>query len=198
MRLTALFLTASLAAGSCGSSPPTRFYVLSPMEPGQVTDTGDARLAIRIARIEMPRYVAGPEIVTRLTETHIEPATFDLWAEPIEKGVTRTLRTNLSLLLPKADVVVEPFESPTPDHHLFVFVERFDVDQNDTARLVARWGLTGPEPDAGFALRDVQIQRPCDGKDYDARVRALSATVGDLAREIADVVRGEAAGDGGS
>lgn len=190
MRRIALASLAGLVA-ACGSSPPARIFLLSPITP-DADEVAPTSLVVRIARVELPRYVAGPEIVIRRTPTHIQPSTFDLWGEPLDAGFARTLRTDLARLLPEAHVVFEFMEAPEPDHHLLVFVERFDVDAEGAAYLDARWGLTGGDPDAGIELHETHVSRPVEGDGVDAQVRALSATVGDLAREIAAALRGAA------
>lgn len=185
MKTSLLPLLALLVASACGSSPPSRLYVLAPLEPEDV-DAGGARdLVVRIARVELPRYALGPEIVTRVNASHLELATFDLWGEPLQDSFTRTLRTNLALLVPSDRVVVDVIESRNPDHHLMVFIDRFDVDSAGVARLEARWGLTGPDYESGVDPHYSRVKRVVEGKDYDAIVTALSATVADFAREIA-------------
>lgn len=186
-----VLVLAGLALAACGSSPPSRLYVLSPTASEADAPEHDAAtdVVVRIAHVALPRYATGPAIVTRRSPTHVKQATFDLWGEPLEEGFARTLRTDLARLLPGAHVVVEFLEAPEPDHHLMVFVERFDVDADGVAWLEARWGLTGPVANAGAELHETRLSRPVEGGTVDDQVRALSATVGDLAREIAGAVR---------
>ncbi len=95
----------------CGSSPPSRFYVLTPLSPQDVTQEPQRDVVVRIATVKLPRYLAYTEIVTRSTQSGIERADFDLWAEPLENGFTRVLRTNLGLLIPSTRVVVDVVEA---------------------------------------------------------------------------------------
>ncbi|MCZ6598598.1 MAG: ABC-type transport auxiliary lipoprotein family protein, partial [Planctomycetota bacterium] len=67
--------------------------------------------------------------------------------------------------------------------------DRFDVDAGGTARLEARWGLTGSDHEAGVDLHYTRLEQAVEGEGYDAIAAALSATVADLAREIAGAIR---------
>jgi uncharacterized lipoprotein YmbA len=184
-----LALLPLLLATGCGSSPPSRLYVLNPLRPDEVEAREATDVTVRIARVELPRYSLRPEIVTRTSESHLEQGTFDLWGEPLEDGFKRALRTNLALLVPSDRIVFDVLEAREPDHHLMVFVDRFDVDAQGTARLETRWGLTGPDHEAGVDIRYSRFEHAVEDEGYDALVTALSATIADLAREIADAIR---------
>ncbi len=185
--LACLALTAS---AGCGSSPPSRFYVLTPLSPQDVAQAPQRDVVVRIATVKLPRYLAYTEIVTRSTQSGIERADFDLWAEPLENGFTRVLRTNLGLLIPSTRVVVDVVEAPRgSDHFLFVSLDRFDVAADGVARLQGRWGLTGPNYEERIETRDVWIERPVNGEGYEAIAAALSETVAELARDIARAIQ---------
>lgn len=188
-RSSSLAFLLILFAG-CGTSPPPRFYVLSSLEPQQVEPESQRDLVVRVAPVSIPGYLSATEIVTRGTETKLELASFDLWAEPLGEGFTRALRTNLSLLIPTERVVRESWETGgQADHHLLVSVDRFDVDSAGSARLEARWILTGPDYEASNEVRYSRIARPVEGEKHDDIVAALSVTVADFAREIAQALR---------
>ncbi len=185
--LVCLALTATTG---CGSSPPSRFYVLTPLSPQDVTQEPQRDVVVRIASVKLPRYLAHTEIVTRSTESGLERANFDLWAEPLENGFTRVLRTNLALLIPSTSVVVDILEAAGgSDHFLMVSLDRFDVAADGIARLEGRWRLTGPSYEERIAIQAAWIERPVDGEGYEAIAGALSETVAELARDIARAIQ---------
>jgi uncharacterized lipoprotein YmbA len=176
-----------LLAGSCGSTAPSRFYLLSPMESGARGEELD--VSIEIASVELARYLAVPTIVTRTSANELELAEYDRWAEPLEEGFARCLAANLALLVPTRRVTRAPWErSGTPDVVLRVAVDRFDVEAGRVV-LSARWSLTSPARGGDARVDQRTLEMPVDGDGYAAIARAMSRALGELSGQIADAVR---------
>ena len=177
----------------CATSPPTHFYLLSPL-PAADSETGTPQkedlTVIRVDAVVIPGYLDRHEIVTRVSENEIHLADLNQWGEPMRDGLTNILAVNLSRLLPAGDFAVFPFKSPSPvDYQISVEIIRMDGRLNGEVHLAAQWSiLEGNEGDILFT-RKTRFKASETPTDYDELVAALSRLVEDLSREIAERLR---------
>ena len=73
--------------GGCASTPPSRFYVLSPLQGDhRQAKADDTCAAISVGPVELPDYVDRSQIVTRISPNKLYLAEFDQWAEPLKES----------------------------------------------------------------------------------------------------------------
>ncbi|EFK07642.1 conserved hypothetical protein, partial [delta proteobacterium NaphS2] len=105
---TFVFIVACLWTLGCATSPPTEFYLLSPLPPASGTKTGSAQdqppKTIRVDGVVVPGYLDRDEIVTRINENQIHLADLNQWGESLRNGLTNILALNLSRLLPSENL----------------------------------------------------------------------------------------------
>ena len=179
-------LALALVPACAGTSKPTRFYVLTPIEqardaPGP--EGGLASLSVGIEPIRIPEHLARAQIAFRRGSNRVELADFDQWAAPVDRALAQVLAENLALLIPSESV------SPDPrglglrvDLELFVEVVR------------VLWSLSDPDRKGAQQLRRSSFVRRAAGGGVEAGVAAMSAAVADLSRELAAAVRERASG----
>ena len=66
--LCGLVMLVGAAAAGCATSPPSRFYLLTPIaQEGSASgaSTTDQRIAIGVGPVDLPDYLNRPQIVTR-------------------------------------------------------------------------------------------------------------------------------------
>jgi uncharacterized lipoprotein YmbA len=189
--LSPVFLLACLALlASCGSTDPSRFYVLSRAETTSDLMQLEGGPQVRLGPIELPDYLSRPEIVSRRGQHRVVLAEYDRWATDLEELFAQTLQANLIIMLPSEHVVRFAWEPlVSADHFITVSVGRFEV-MDGTAVLTARWGMADDIGEA-TAMHLSQYTEPVQGDDYVAIVAALSKTLAALSREIADAVNGD-------
>ena len=100
---TALLLVAcSTVFGGClGSTAPSRFYLLTPVEGAAVEAAAavdSSKSTVFLAAVELPKYLSDPQIVTRIDGNELDFAEFDRWAEPLRDNFVRVLANNLATL----------------------------------------------------------------------------------------------------
>jgi hypothetical protein len=176
----------ALSLAACGSTDPARFYVLTPVPPPVATTPLPVR--VRLVPVELPRYLAVPQIVTIADGNLVELAEYERWAEPLDSGFQRVLVENLARLVPTDEVVNSPFgNSPDGERVVRVTVDRFDVE-NGRAVLAATWTVQtyGAPPDGPHRSR---TETPVEGEDYAAIAGAMSDALGELSAEIAASLR---------
>jgi uncharacterized lipoprotein YmbA len=176
---------ASLAA--CVSSPPARYYALTPVPPPATSAPGRPAATVAVGPIELPQYLNRPQIVTRKAGNELALDELNRWAEPVAAGFLSVLCVDLRAELGSADIHAYPVPaSVAVTHRLTARVERFEPDASGNAVLVIDWRLLDGD---GRPLRPPQhgnyraaIAR---GTGYDAVAAALSDTIAQLAKDLA-------------
>ena len=191
-------LALALVPACAGTSKPTRFYVLTPIEqardaPGP--EGGLVSVSVGIEPIRIPEHLARAQIAFRRGSNRVELADFDQWAAPVDRALAQVLAENLALLIPSESV------SPDPrglglrvDLELFVEVVRFDFHEDGRVELAVLWSLSDPDRKGAQQLRRSSFVRRAAGGGVEAGVAAMSAAVADLSRELAAAVRERASG----
>jgi uncharacterized lipoprotein YmbA len=193
----ALVVGAILMLGGCASQP-SRFYILSPLPSGETTPpltSGQQSPTIGVGPVALPRYLDRPQIVTRTGPYELNMAEFDRWAEALDVNFSRVLADDLARLIPSAYVVVFPWPRPTTiDYHVTVEVTDFLSQVGGESLLVADWTLFRGEGREALLRRKSRFSAPAGGQGYAAVVAAMSRTVADLSREMAEAITGVGAG----
>ena len=182
----------ALALAGClgGQSPPTSFYMLSPLNPpqtGTLAATADGRIRIGLSTVTVPEYLNRSEIVINLDNTVYQLADFSKWAEPLSDNLTRVLEENLTNLLhdDSIDIFLASDSSILPDYRLEVDVLRLDGNLGDQVTLVAQWALLAAEEDDLIVMRRSEYQASAADNTYKELVLAKSRTIEKLSQDIA-------------
>lgn len=195
-------LRASLAVGfmalffaGCGSlfpkPVPSRFFLLSSLSAADERKDLDrsGQISLGIGPLRFPGYLDREEIVTRIAQNRFEISDTDRWAEPLDENFTRVLAQNLSVLLRTDQIVAFPWPmNKKPNYRVEIEVFRFEANSAREAQLTARWTVideSGKEPPN---VKESRLAQAAKEKSTDAVVAALSETVADLSREIAETV----------
>ena len=179
-----------LVLGGCGSTPPTRFYVLPTLtDAPPPTSKGKRDLTIGVGPVTLPPYLDRPQIVTRASRAKLDLAEFDQWAASLQDSVARVLAENLSLLIPTDRVVLHPWPRTTAiDYQVIVEVTQFDRTLGGEVVLVARWSITAAN-EQELMMRKARLSAPAGGQDYEATVTAMSRALEALSRDIAATIQ---------
>ncbi len=172
----------------------TRFYTLTAKveaEPGSNPGLDDMTLGLGPVRI--PGYLDRDQLVTRVSESRFDVSENDRWIEPLDENLSRVLAQDLYALL-KSDRI---FRYPWPNgryitHQIDIEVLRFEATAANEAQLSARWAVIETATKQMLASKTSSIKKPIQGAAKEAAVEALSATVADFSREIANTVRAAA------
>ncbi len=189
-----IFLSLALTGCLGGQSPPTNFYMLSPLSPPQSETfpaSTEARIHIGLETVVVAEYLNRSEIVVNLDNTIYQLADFNKWAEPLSDNLSRVLEENLTRLL-QADSISVSFasESSIPfDYRLEVDVLRLDGNLGDQVTLVAQWTLLDAEEDDLKLMRRSEYQEQTADNTYRELVLAKSRTIEQLCRDMATAIR---------
>ena len=189
---TLAFIMLCLALSGCATSPPTKFFMLSPL-PAPETKAGNIDQQLKIIRVdavEIPGYLDRSEIVTRVNENEIHLADFHQWGEPLRDNITNILALNLSRLLPAERFAVFPFKCPSHvDYQVSVEIVQMDGSLDGDVHLTAQWSiLRGKENDI-VLTRKSRFKASKAPTDFGELVAAQSRLIEALSREIAEGFR---------
>lgn len=150
-----------VVAAGCAGSPPTRFYVLTPVAGMEASDPAvpvKDGIAVGIRRVALPDYLDRPQIVTRSSPNTLDLAEFDRWAAPLGEAFPRMLAENLAGMIPSDRVTVFPWlRSVQPDYEVTVEVTRFEGG----SAVSARWLPAGPSSVESVKFRSPRGRRDC-------------------------------------
>lgn len=181
--------------GACVEQlPPANLYVLTTESAAANAASGPARTVRRtrlvvLAPIEIPEYLARPEIVYRTSATSLASYPDARWAEPLHAGVQRVLESDLASRLSPAYALVPGRSGNAVDQDISVSIERFERDANGQVILSANWTVRGPS--AGAAPRRGRKTYQCPAADSaESQAASMSDCLAELAADLAGQVMG--------
>jgi uncharacterized protein len=197
VRLLPLLASATfLALASClGSSRPSRFYTLAPLQvrDGPASTATDATLAI--GPIEVPAYVDRPQIVTRTGTNELVVAEFDRWGGSLESEISSSLVATLRDRLASQQVAVAPWRSAIlsgvgATYRAAVSISRFDGIPGQSVVLQGRWELIAQSggKEKSLGVREASVTEKIDADGYDALVAAMQRALVRFGQQMADTV----------
>lgn len=192
--LPLLMLTATIfTLGSCGTTPPSRFYMLEPMpvaEAAQTSTGSKMALHIGIGPVRFAAYLDTSQIVTREEGAEINLSETHRWAEPLNDNFARILAQNLSMLLASDKVSLYPSQNWSDiDYQVLVNVWQLDATNKGKVTLVANWSIRDRHKSELLTIRKSTFSTNLEpDASYNVIVQALSMTVGSLSREIAGTI----------
>jgi uncharacterized lipoprotein YmbA len=186
--MKAIVLTAGLAAlVACSNTPVARnVYLMRADEPaGTRAVASPATTGIR--RVVVAPYLQNPGLVIETVPGEVHGARYHEWAEPLDQGVRRYLRSELSARL-GTDVDSNPILAPQWTHAIDLGIDQLHATAAGDAILVAAWRIADPT-----GVREVSrfrfVQRkPLQNDGYGELAEAEMSLLSDLAEAIANSI----------
>jgi uncharacterized lipoprotein YmbA len=177
---------------ACGSSPPTRFYILNeiaPASPAPTTATSND-IPVRVEPVTIAPELDRPELVTRSGPNRVHVEGSDRWAAPLAEQIRRVLSDDLSARLPLG-MVANPNEASTKDPRrlLTVAIDEFYGNDSCAVSLRASWSLMKPQATSQHGTAQVQV--PASASCSSELPAAMSRAVSLLADRLAAAIAGD-------
>ena len=167
-RSITLCAVVSLLIAACGSSPPVRYFALSPMDSVQQQDPDDS-VTLGVGPLRLPEYLNRSQIVTRGGGSEVEVDEFSRWAEPLTQALHRVVSTDVDNMMNGGMVIAFPLEAVVHnevDYRLLGEVTRFDADRSGRVVLDIQWGISATTGEAAVVIRrskyETRAARPDD------------------------------------
>lgn len=168
---------------------PTRYFVLAgvPASPGPVQ--GSLRIGLRSVRLAS--YLNRREMVVRVGANEVEFRDYRRWAEPLDAGISRVVRSALLASGQVAQAWGEPFPVDlVRDYDVAIEVTRCEGAENGSGRLEASLSAVveiwtaGPDPRPVARRVFTAPAQAWNGRDFDRLAGLLSNDAAALGREI--------------
>ena len=175
------------------ATPSSRSFVLTPVPASGASPTGTA---VGVGVVKIPAYLFDTSFVVRAKPNEIEQLPGVLWAERLDVGIQRVIAANLGRMIPTDQVRLAPWGPHEVRVAVYVSIERFDVDANGRAELVAWWRLADPSTGGTFKAGEVRLEQsgPAPTPDPAGAVSTLSELLAGLSRELTNGIQQAAAG----
>ncbi len=209
LSLGAVFAFAAAFTG-CNVIPaaqndPTKFYVLSAPAgqsaesqanaPGGRVPPSEKKIRLGLKTIDVSTYLKGPEMVVRSGSNEVTLQDYARWAEPIQAGVTRLLREQLSGAANVSRVEMQPFPLDQPrDFDIAVTILHCEGATGGAegrgARFEASIRITTAGMTPELVARKIYTAPSAawDGRNFDQLAQLLSADVQGLGAAILETV----------
>jgi uncharacterized lipoprotein YmbA len=181
-----------IGLAGCASTPPSSFYLLTPLEEAEdrTATLSNKGVILGIGPVSFPDFLDRPQIVVRAGSNRLELDELSRWGGTLQDGFLRTLGENLAHLLGTANILLYPAEVRFPvDYRVIGNVLRFEGSPNGEAVLKVRWAVVDPYSERPLAIRESVYRSRVSGEGREALVVALSASLGDFSRDVAETLR---------
>ncbi len=193
-RLAVYILVAfAMVLVGCASSPPSRFYQLSPVSAQTEVGPDVSRqgsVIVAIGPLRMPDYLDRPQIATRSGQNELKFSEFDRWAGSIENNMALILAEDVSAKLPRDRFFVMQWtpmleKQLLTSYRVALHVIRFDGTLGGSVNLLVQWSIFGKDNQL-LLKEESNITEQVNGGGYDALVAAMSRSIAKLSQGIAD------------
>jgi uncharacterized lipoprotein YmbA len=172
----------------------TKFYLLTPTAntaAASPTTAPGARgdFTLGLGPVKLPPYLDRQEVVTRTSPTQLDLSKSERWGESLQTNFTSVLSRDLGAQIGTQQIVVFPWYNTTHvDMQVQVEVYRFETDSQGLAQLSAKWTVRDSDGKNILYVAESNLSQSSKAGDTADAAAALSRTVGDLSREIANMV----------
>lgn len=192
-RLGILALLASLLVAGCvPTSPPMRFFVLTPIEASRTAGGAPDERSVLLGPLQMAAYLDRPQLMTRRSDGELILHELDRWAAPLEEMLVQTLADNLMRLTGSERILAYP-TAGRAEAALRVTgqILRFDTDADGIAVLRVQWQVKSAAGDLLAPPQTAEYRAQAASADTAARVDALSKVLGQFAKDLEPATRGQ-------
>jgi len=193
--------------GACASSPPMRFYTLTPIAPETPVNAVAGVTPLRLSRVTVPGELDRSQLVRRIDSTRLQIDDQDRWAAPLDEMIRRVLSADLASRLPP-NTVLDANESAAGDRQpaLAVDIHELYADPSCAVTLQATWVLTLPQTRPGGepaqaeqprqATEQTRVPSPGACSGADAVPEAMSRALAQFSDRIVAALRASPAAQG--
>jgi uncharacterized lipoprotein YmbA len=186
------FVLFAAALSSCGTSQPTKYYVLSARAPYPDQGPEQRELSIGVGPVVLPRYLDRREIVSRESSSELNVPIYHEWGEPLQENFSRVVREDLARRLATNRVTQLPLKRSlrkalSLDYQVVIAVGKFEKMPDGSVVLDARWMILDNDS-RELMLRRSEYRQSPSGQGYAAQVAAQSEVLGRLSEEIAAAI----------
>jgi len=182
-------------ASGCGSTQPSRFYVLSPIafrSEKEKSDEPYKGLSVALQPVVVASYLDRPQMILRDGPYEVSLDEFHRWAAPIDQNILQVLVVDLRDRIPGSYIDDYPWPNRVQfDYQVHIEVLRFDGRLGGHVTLAARWTLYRDTPEKLLPVDQAEelYTVTAKGDSYDALVAAMSSAICKLSEDIGTAIK---------
>ncbi|MGA1193150.1 MAG: PqiC family protein [Kiritimatiellia bacterium] len=180
---------AALLTSSCGTSSPSRYYLLKSGENIPVNTIHHPHLEnlrVVVAPTIIPRHLDRPVLISFSSEHELAYSEFERWGEPLGDNVTRVLIENLSQLLPGAHVMRKGLiEERAADFIIRPELAALRIEPGSELFAEMRWNIINSKSYASAAIGSYARSVPLNDEEEVTAVSAASDLLLEASRSLA-------------
>jgi uncharacterized lipoprotein YmbA len=189
MRLIPAFLTLLLLV-ACGTTPPTRFYLLTPEENARGNMVLSSDMVVGVGPVRLADYLGRPQVVRRESGNRLKVEEFERWGGSLETNIGWVVAENLTRILGTESVVTFPWErAVVPGFQVIIDIRRLDAMPNSESRLTALWRILGDDGRKILAIQRADITQKAADASIEALMAAQSRALATMSEQIAAKIR---------
>jgi uncharacterized lipoprotein YmbA len=172
----------------------TKFYLLTPVAdapsaPTAASPASSGDFTLGLGPVKLPPYLDRQEVVTRRSPTQLDLSKTERWGESLQTSFISVMSRDLAAQMGTQQIVVFPwYNTIHVDLQVQVEVYRFETDSQGLAQLSAKWTVRDSDGKNILYVAESNLSQSSKAGDTADAAAALSRTVGDLSREIANMV----------
>lgn len=184
----------SLIVSGCVSiptSPTPRFYMLQAVNENQVSKKINLLpdVIIGVDPVKIPEYLDRPQIVTNDKNKMLQFAQFDRWGEPIDLGLARLIREDLTVMVPKSKLTLYPWNSSMGvKYQVTAEVVQLDSELDKDMFLVVQWTVIDVPNSKAVIIKRSEFRQTINPQNYSGLAKTLSTECASLSSQIAEAL----------
>jgi uncharacterized protein len=187
----ALLLGGCISLPNSPSSPTPRFYMLSAIHENQVSKKINIIPVsiIGIGPVKIPECLDRPQMVTKNKEGILKFDEFDRWGESLDLGVARLIREDLTLILPKAQLTLYPWNPLVPvKYQVIAEIVQLDSQLDGDMLLVVQWTIIDVQKSKTMMMKRSEFRTAIVPQNYLGLAKTLSTACASLSSQIAEAL----------
>jgi len=171
-----------MALAACGTSPPTRFFMLDPVGV-DVQSRPQISAPIEVDAVHIPPALDRQSMVRGESDHELKISSQERWGADFGEMARRVLTQDLQDRLAPGMVIPPHFPAPANARGVVVNILSFDPAASGRLVLDADWTLLEGSPAKPMLLRTARLSAPV-GESAASQAAAMSRLLGQLADEI--------------
>lgn len=185
-----LFAFVLLLGGCSSSSSSLNYYLLHSTSATHSVNAqaNQTPALLTIDKLVIPEYLKQRGLVYQISETNIHISTTHLWAEPVEEGIVKVLRSALASkgvkLLKQADYARGSV--PAANHRISILINDFVSTYSGEVILSGEYVITAADTEA--VHQSFVFKAPINNDGFEASIKAMRTTLNQLSEQIKETM----------
>ena len=191
MRTKLLILSLTLLLTACGSTQPSKFYLLTAKHAQKSKQVVKNQRIVGLGPISLPKYLDQNQMVTRVKPRQLRLAEYNRWAEPLEDNVAQVINDDLTTILPRFAFHQHPWKREVNlKYQVEIEIRQFDTNLQGMSVLRAKWRVrAGNSKKVIFSKVTTYRNKITDPESYDQIAAGMNQNLASLSRDIARQLR---------